>query len=172
MARLALRGPDGSGVWTSEDGRSTLVHTRLAIQDLTEGASQPMRSPDGSVTLLYNGEIYNAPALRLELEREGTRFRTRSDTAVLLESLRLRGMSGADDGCVRLRAIAPNVARLRTLDTSLSNHPASARGVASACRMRRRLSAPMRSRCSVQVCVSVGRACAAWMIELSVSASM
>lgn len=92
MERLARRGPDGSGAWTSGDGRSTLLHARLAIQDLSAGASQPMRSADGSVTLVYNGEIYNAPALRLELEPAGARFRTRSDTEVLLESLRLRGI--------------------------------------------------------------------------------
>lgn len=92
MTCLARRGPDGSGVWRSSDARITLAHARLAIQDLSTAAAQPMHSADGAITLIYNGEIYNAPALRSELIRDGARFRTRSDTEVLLESLRVRGV--------------------------------------------------------------------------------
>lgn len=100
-AALAHRGPDGSGVWTTPDRRIALVHRRLAIIDPDPRSDQPMRSTDGTLTLTYNGELYNHRELRSELERRGRRFRTTSDTEVLLESLaewgtdalrRLRGM--------------------------------------------------------------------------------
>jgi asparagine synthase (glutamine-hydrolysing) len=57
--------------------------TRLAIVDVVHG-HQPMANDDDSVVIVYNGEIYNAPALRADLERRGVRFRTRSDTEVIL----------------------------------------------------------------------------------------
>jgi asparagine synthase (glutamine-hydrolysing) len=56
---------------------------RLAIVDLAHG-NQPMANEDESIVLVYNGEVYNAPQIRAELEREGIRFRTRSDTEVIL----------------------------------------------------------------------------------------
>ena len=62
---------------------ATLGMRRLAIVDVTHG-HQPMESDDGSVLLVYNGEIYNAPELRSRLESQGVRFRTRSDTEVIL----------------------------------------------------------------------------------------
>jgi asparagine synthase (glutamine-hydrolysing) len=79
--RIAHRGPDGGGVIAHPD--ATLAMKRLAIVDVVHGA-QPMANDDESIVLVYNGEIYNAPALRLELERQGIRFRTRSDTEVIL----------------------------------------------------------------------------------------
>ncbi len=75
------RGPDGGGV--SSHGDTTLGMARLAIVDVAHG-HQPMKSDDGAITLVYNGEIYNAPALREGLEKQGVRFHTRSDTEVLL----------------------------------------------------------------------------------------
>lgn len=100
--RLSRRGPDGSGLLRTPDRRITLAHTRLAIQDLSVNAAQPMTSPDGRASLVYNGEIYNVAPLRDELSRLGVEFRTRSDTEVLLHGLlrwgvehcldRLRGM--------------------------------------------------------------------------------
>ncbi len=75
------RGPDGEGVYL-EPGLG-LAHKRLAIIDLAGGA-QPMTTPDGRVTVTYNGEIYNFQALRSELEKLGYRFRTRCDTEVIL----------------------------------------------------------------------------------------
>lgn len=75
------RGPDGGGLVTHED--ATLAMKRLAIVDIEHGA-QPMLNEDGSVALVYNGEVYNAPRLRRELEAEGVHFRTRSDTEVIL----------------------------------------------------------------------------------------
>ncbi len=77
----AHRGPDGSGVWTAPG--VGLGHRRLSIIDLGGGA-QPMASADGALTVTYNGEIYNFQAVRAELEAKGARFRTNSDTEVLL----------------------------------------------------------------------------------------
>ena len=103
-AALAHRGPDDGGLWSSPPGvvpLVALVHRRLAIQDLSPGGHQPMRSVCGRYVLVFNGEIYNQHALRLDLERQGHRFRSRSDTEVLLQLLirhgtaalqRLRGM--------------------------------------------------------------------------------
>jgi asparagine synthase (glutamine-hydrolysing) len=98
---LAHRGPDGSGTWVSADGRVGLAHRRLAIIDPDIRSGQPMTSADGHVTVTYNGELYNHRELRSDLERLGHRFRTTSDTEVLVEALaqwgaaalpRLRGM--------------------------------------------------------------------------------
>ncbi len=78
---LAHRGPDGEGYFV-ENGLA-LGHRRLSIIDLETG-SQPMANEDGSLVIVFNGEIYNFLELRPELERQGHRFRTRSDTEVLL----------------------------------------------------------------------------------------
>lgn len=83
---LKHRGPDGDGIVTL--GRCTLVHTRLAVIDRQDGA-QPMSLPDGSLTVVFNGEIYNHAELRQELERLGHTFQTdHSDTEVLLHGYR------------------------------------------------------------------------------------
>ena len=88
---MAMRGPDGSGAWTSDDRRLILGHRRLSILDLSDRAKQPMVSGDGRFVISYNGEIYNTPQLRAELEAQGVRFRTTSDTEVLLCLFALRG---------------------------------------------------------------------------------
>ncbi|MBX9860984.1 MAG: asparagine synthase (glutamine-hydrolyzing), partial [Sphingomonas sp.] len=77
----AHRGPDGAGVWTAPG--IGLGHRRLAIIDLGGGA-QPMHSADATLTVSYNGEIYNFAEVRSELEAKGAHFRTDSDTEVLL----------------------------------------------------------------------------------------
>lgn len=79
--RIAHRGPDGEGIVAHPD--ATLAMKRLAIVDVEHGR-QPMANEDGSVVLVYNGEIYNAPELRRELQAKGVHFRTRSDTEVIL----------------------------------------------------------------------------------------
>jgi asparagine synthase (glutamine-hydrolysing) len=81
LALLAHRGPDDSGTWT--EGETALGMTRLAIIDLVTGR-QPMTDASGSVAIVFNGEIYNFRGLRAELEARGRRFRTRSDTEVIL----------------------------------------------------------------------------------------
>jgi asparagine synthase (glutamine-hydrolysing) len=106
LRRLASRGPDGSGVWESVDGGVGLIHTRLAILDLSEAGRQPMEfvetasslavRPGGEKcdghrptlrVLVFNGEIYNYRELRRDLEAEGEIFVSEGDTEVLLRLL-------------------------------------------------------------------------------------
>src|SRR5215467_2603962 len=68
---MRARGPDGAGAWWSGDRRCGLGHRRLSILDLSERASQPMVSEDGRLVVVFNGEIYNYPQLRAELEGAG-----------------------------------------------------------------------------------------------------
>ena len=82
IATLRHRGPDDEGVWT--DGRAGLAHARLSIIDLSPAGHQPMASADESVWITYNGEIYNFAEIRQELEALGYRFRSRSDTEVIV----------------------------------------------------------------------------------------
>lgn len=95
-AALVHRGPDGSGVHVEEG--LALGATRLAIQDPTPAAAQPMRlagSDDRTrARLVFNGEIYNFVELRAEMERHGERFQSRGDTEVLLRWLARRGPEG------------------------------------------------------------------------------
>jgi asparagine synthase (glutamine-hydrolysing) len=87
---LTHRGPDDAGLYLSEDRRLGLGHRRLSIVDVEHG-SQPMQGRDG-VQLVFNGEIYNYPRLRLELESSGTRFRTHCDTEVILHLYERHGL--------------------------------------------------------------------------------
>jgi len=81
------RGPDGAGVWISYDGKVGLGHRRLSIIDLSEAAGQPMCNEDGSVWIVFNGEIYNHAEIRPELERLGHKFKTdHSDTEVIIHA--------------------------------------------------------------------------------------
>jgi asparagine synthase (glutamine-hydrolysing) len=86
---LGHRGPDSSGLWY--DNGVALGHTRLAIIDLSDGGRQPMTTDDGRYTVAFNGEIYNFRELRRELEASGARFRSTSDTEVLLLGYRQWG---------------------------------------------------------------------------------
>lgn len=79
--RLAHRGPDDAGAWS--DGSAALGFRRLSILDLEHGR-QPMSTEDGRFTVVFNGEIYNHPALKEELEAAGVRYRTRSDAETVL----------------------------------------------------------------------------------------
>jgi asparagine synthase (glutamine-hydrolysing) len=80
---LAARGPDASGTWISQ--HCALGHRRLSVMDPDNGA-QPMirKLGDATYTIVYNGELYNAPELKRELEKRGHRFKTACDTEVLL----------------------------------------------------------------------------------------
>ncbi len=85
---LVHRGPDGEGirVFPSDNGRppAALGHRRLAIIDPSPRGAQPMSSTNGRYWVTYNGELYNFRELRAELERDGTRFESDSDTEVIL----------------------------------------------------------------------------------------
>src|SRR2546430_2462130 len=85
---LAHRGPDGEAIRTfpAADGRppAALGHRRLSIIDPTPRGAQPMSWADGRYWITYNGELYNFPKLRADLEREGFKFRSDCDTEVVL----------------------------------------------------------------------------------------
>ncbi len=83
IACVGHRGPDGFGLWLGPP--CGLAHARLSIIDLACGA-QPMSNEDGSIWITYNGEVYNYVELRPLLEAKGHRFRTRSDTEVLVHA--------------------------------------------------------------------------------------
>lgn len=87
-ARLAHRGPDGEGIWFSLDERCALGHRRLAIIDTDARSNQPMLTPDERYAIVFNGEIYNFLEIRADLEAKGHRFRTESDTEVVLAAWR------------------------------------------------------------------------------------
>ena len=80
---LDHRGPDGHGLWLSPARRVGLGHTRLSIIDLQTG-DQPLANEDGTVHAVVNGELYDFVRLRRELEGRGHRFKTRSDSEILL----------------------------------------------------------------------------------------
>lgn len=91
-AALARRGPDGSGFeqWPN----AALGHRRLAIFDTSDAGRQPMTTLDGELSVVFNGAIYNFPDLRGELEQNGARFRSRTDTEALLHGYRAWGLDG------------------------------------------------------------------------------
>lgn len=81
---MCHRGPDGEGYWGA-GGEVGFAHLRLAIIDLATG-DQPMANEEGTVQVIFNGEIYNFLDVKAELEGRGYRFRTRSDTEVLIHA--------------------------------------------------------------------------------------
>ncbi|MBI4726219.1 asparagine synthase (glutamine-hydrolyzing) [candidate division TA06 bacterium] len=82
--RMAVRGPDEAGLWTSPDRKAALGHRRLSIIDLSRQASQPMTDDSGRYAIVFNGEIYNYRDLQRQLSGSGHKFRSNSDTEVLL----------------------------------------------------------------------------------------
>ena len=85
---LRHRGPDDEGAWWSADGRVALGHRRLSIIDLSPAGRQPMTDQTGQLQIVFNGEIYNYQEVRRNLEARGHRFRTATDTEVILEAYR------------------------------------------------------------------------------------
>ena len=81
---ITHRGPDDSGVWSSADGSVALSHRRLSIIDLSPLGRNPMFWDDGRLWITFNGEIYNFRELRQELESAGYRFRSQTDTEIVL----------------------------------------------------------------------------------------
>jgi asparagine synthase (glutamine-hydrolysing) len=96
LRELDHRGPNDRGIewFDTEGGSLALAHTRLSVIDLSEGGHQPMHSPCGRWSMIYNGEIYNYRELRAELEAQGEAFATASDTEVLLRAWMRWGEAG------------------------------------------------------------------------------
>lgn len=90
--QMISRGPDGSGLWFSDDQRVGLAHRRLAIIDLSPAGAQPMHDPENGNWIVFNGEIYNHVELREQLNREGVATLSHSDTEVLLKLYAQKGM--------------------------------------------------------------------------------
>ena len=88
------RGPDGSGVYIN--GEIGLGHRRLSIIDLSENGSQPFYSVDKRYVIVFNGEIFNYLELRKDLENQGEKFYTHSDTEILLRLFIVYGKSCLD----------------------------------------------------------------------------
>lgn len=84
LEALAHRGPDGVGQWT--DSRCTLGQCRLAIIDLSDAAQAPLSNEDGTVWVTFNGEIYNFQQVRRDLQTLGHRFRSKTDTEVIVHA--------------------------------------------------------------------------------------
>jgi asparagine synthase (glutamine-hydrolysing) len=93
MKAIRHRGPDDDGIWCGENGRVILGFNRLSIIDLSPAGHQPMVNPANGDVLVFNGEIYNYLELKEELAAKGHRFRSRSDTEVLLLALGEWGMA-------------------------------------------------------------------------------
>lgn len=91
MELMVRRGPDDRGQW-SDRRHCRLGFRRLSILDLSPAGHQPMVSADGRSAIVFNGEMYNFQDLRAELESSGVRFRSRSDTEVVLEALNRWGV--------------------------------------------------------------------------------
>jgi asparagine synthase (glutamine-hydrolysing) len=106
VASLRRRGPDDQGVWVRPGGRVALGHTRLSILDLSPLGHQPMHSvgvapsgtgsDTGSMTMVFNGEVYNFAVIRAELEALGHRFRSTGDSEVILAAFRQWGIAAVD----------------------------------------------------------------------------
>jgi asparagine synthase (glutamine-hydrolysing) len=94
---MTARGPDGFGEWYSKDERVGFGHRRLSIIDLSERGAQPMTSADGKLVVTFNGEIYNYRQLRALLEAKGCKFRTETDTEVLLHLYAEKGDAMVND---------------------------------------------------------------------------
>ncbi len=95
--RLVHRGPDDQGVFLSPAARAGLGFRRLRIIDLSPAANQPMANEDGSVRVVFNGEIYNFKDLRARLQARGHRFRTQADTETIVHAYEERGPAFVED---------------------------------------------------------------------------
>ena len=89
---LAHRGPDGEGIYISEDQKKALGHRRLSFLDLSENGRQPLSNPKGNIWLTFNGEIYNYKELKNKLKNNYS-FKTKTDTEVILAAYEKWGTS-------------------------------------------------------------------------------
>lgn len=94
---LRHRGPDDKGIFLNEERTVGLGHTRLSIVDLSPAGHQPMSNEDGSVWIVFNGEIYNHLSLREDLEKKGYRYHSRTDTETIIHLYEEKGEKCLDD---------------------------------------------------------------------------
>src|SRR6185436_17210925 len=95
--RLVHRGPDSDGLYVSPSASAGLAFRRLRIIDLTPNGSQPMPNEDGSVQVVFNGEIYNFKELRSGLAARGHRFRSQTDTEAIVHLYEEKGADAIAD---------------------------------------------------------------------------
>lgn len=93
---IAHRGPDGYRIWTSQEHELGLAHRRLSIMDLSEAGFQPMFDQEQTVLVACNGEIYNHPSLRAELEKLGYAYRSNSDTETIIYAYKQWGIKALE----------------------------------------------------------------------------
>jgi len=105
VSTLKLRGPDDRGVWCGENGIG-LGQTRLSILDLSDRGHQPMRTDDGRLVMVFNGEVYNFAEIRAELSLKGHSFRGTGDSEVILAAFHEWGVHAAVARFVGMFAIA------------------------------------------------------------------
>lgn len=113
MSTLARRGPDGEGLESWD--RAVLGHRRLSIFDLSDAGRQPMLSPDGAIGIVFNGAIYNFRELRVELEAQNYKFKSHTDTEVLVHGYDAWGLDRLLDKIRGMFALALWDDRKRTL---------------------------------------------------------
>ena len=89
LKHLERRGPDDQGVFVNN--QIGLGHQRLAIIDLSSASHQPMHNEDKSLSIVFNGTIYNYPQLRKELQSKGVKFSSSGDTEVILKAFQVWG---------------------------------------------------------------------------------
>ena len=103
---LLHRGPDAGDVWTDAAAGIALGHRRLSIIDLSPAGAQPMVSSCGRFVVSYNGEVYNADALKPELEAAGRKFRGHCDTEVMVEGFAVWGIEATLKRLIGMFALA------------------------------------------------------------------
>lgn len=89
---LSHRGPDDAGLWLNIDRTIGLAHRRLSIIDLSQAGHQPMSGEGGDVQIVYNGEVYNFVEIKKKLEKKGCRFKSNTDTEVILSAYKEWGV--------------------------------------------------------------------------------